>query len=80
MIGAEQTLVVAAHHEANLCGYDSYLHQTICAAAASAKHAALHGGVVANGGVFTALPVATVTPSRILQHHVAHAKAKRYDA
>uniref|UniRef100_A0A1S4J4X7 Protein naked cuticle homolog n=1 Tax=Culex quinquefasciatus TaxID=7176 RepID=A0A1S4J4X7_CULQU len=77
MIGADQTLVVAAHHETNLCGYDSYLHQTICAATASAKHAALHGGVVANGGVFTALPVATVTPSRILQHHVAHAKAKR---
>ncbi|KAL9694663.1 hypothetical protein quinque_002463 [Culex quinquefasciatus] len=76
-VGADQKLAVAAHHETNLCGYDSYLHQTICAAAASAKHAALHGGVVANGGVFTSLPVATVTPSRILQQHVAHAQAKR---
>ncbi|KAL1398456.1 hypothetical protein pipiens_008952 [Culex pipiens pipiens] len=44
MIGADQTHVVAAHNETNLCGYDSYLHQTICAAAASAKHATLHGG------------------------------------
>ncbi|XP_039444902.1 protein naked cuticle homolog [Culex pipiens pallens] len=42
MIGADQTHVVAAHNETNLCGYDSYLHQTICAAAASAKHATLH--------------------------------------
>ncbi|EDS28729.1 conserved hypothetical protein [Culex quinquefasciatus] len=49
MVGADQTLVVAAHHETNLCGSGSYLHQTICAAAALAKHAALHGGVVANG-------------------------------
>ncbi|EDS42952.1 conserved hypothetical protein [Culex quinquefasciatus] len=54
MIGADQTHVVAAHNETNLCGYDSYLHQTICAAAASAKHATLHGGVL--GGVLTALP------------------------
>ncbi|XP_038105863.1 protein naked cuticle homolog [Culex quinquefasciatus] len=54
MIGADQTHVVAAHNETNLCGYDSYLHQTICAAVASAKHATLHGGVL--GGALTALP------------------------
>lgn len=77
---ATQQALVAAHHETNLCGYDSYLHQTICAAA-NANHAALHlnGGVVANGGVFTALPVTTSTPNRLMQHHShhAHAKAKR---
>ncbi|KAL9704326.1 hypothetical protein quinque_007844 [Culex quinquefasciatus] len=54
MIGADQTHVVAAHNETNLCGYDSYLHQTICAAVASAKHATLHGRVL--GGALTALP------------------------
>ncbi|KAL9699021.1 hypothetical protein quinque_002462 [Culex quinquefasciatus] len=25
-VGADQKLAVAAHHETNLCGYDSYLH------------------------------------------------------
>ncbi|XP_053694344.1 protein naked cuticle homolog isoform X2 [Sabethes cyaneus] len=76
VIATQQALMAA--HETNLCGYDSYLHQTICAAA-SAKHAALHlnGGVVGNGGVFTALPVLTSTPNRLLQHHSHHAKAKR---
>ncbi|XP_058818655.1 protein naked cuticle homolog [Topomyia yanbarensis] len=76
VVATQQALIAA--HETNLCGYDSYLHQTICAAA-SAKHAALHlnGGVVANGGVFTALPVMTSTPNRMLQHHNHHAKAKR---
>ncbi|XP_065081081.1 protein naked cuticle homolog [Ochlerotatus camptorhynchus] len=77
---ATQQALVAAHHETNLCGYDSYLHQTICAAA-NVNHAALHlnGGVVGNGGVFTALPVTTSTPNRLMQHHShhAHAKAKR---
>ncbi|XP_058448290.1 protein naked cuticle homolog [Malaya genurostris] len=76
VVATQQALMAA--HETNLCGYDSYLHQTICAAA-SAKHAALHlnGGVVGNGGVFTALPVMTSTPNRLLQHHSHHAKAKR---
>ncbi|XP_062547021.1 protein naked cuticle homolog [Armigeres subalbatus] len=78
VMATQQALVSA--HETNLCGYDSYLHQTICAAA-NANHAALHlnGGVVGNGGVFTALPLTTSTPNRLLQHHShhAHAKAKR---
>lgn len=78
VMATQQALVAA--HETNLCGYDSYLHQTICAAA-NANHAALHlnGGVVGNGGVFTALPLTTSTPNRLLQHHShhAHAKAKR---
>ncbi|XP_055548174.1 protein naked cuticle homolog [Wyeomyia smithii] len=76
VIATQQALMAA--HETNLCGYDSYLHQTICAAA-TANHAALHlnGTVVGNGGVFTALPVLTSTPNRLLQHHSHHAKAKR---
>ncbi|XP_055638027.1 protein naked cuticle homolog [Toxorhynchites rutilus septentrionalis] len=76
VVATQQALVVA--HEANLCGYDSYLHQTICAAA-NVNHAALHlnGGVVANGGVFTAPPITTSTPNRLLQHHSHHAKLKR---
>ncbi|XP_055591954.1 protein naked cuticle homolog [Uranotaenia lowii] len=75
----QQQALMPTGHETNLCGYDSYLHQTICAAA-SVKHAALHlnGGVtMANGGVFTALPLTTSTPNRLLAHHNHHAKAKR---
>ncbi|EDS30961.1 conserved hypothetical protein [Culex quinquefasciatus] len=65
MISADQTHVVAAHNETNLCGYDSYLHQTICAAVASAKHVTLHGVVL--GGALTALPSAT--KKNIRMHH-----------
>uniref|UniRef100_A0A182NAU2 Protein naked cuticle homolog n=1 Tax=Anopheles dirus TaxID=7168 RepID=A0A182NAU2_9DIPT len=73
--------MAAAGHEANLCGYDSYLHKTICAAAngggaATAMHlAAAHTTAAAlNGGVQA---IATSTPNRLLQHHFHHAKLKR---
>uniref|UniRef100_A0A182PG32 Protein naked cuticle homolog n=1 Tax=Anopheles epiroticus TaxID=199890 RepID=A0A182PG32_9DIPT len=48
-------LVAMAGHEANLCGYDSYLHKTICAAAngggGGAMHlTAAHATAAINGG------------------------------
>lgn len=78
-------LVAMAGHEANLCGYDSYLHKTICAAAANGgvgaatamhlttAHAASATAAI-NGGVQA---LATSTPNRLLQHHFHHSKLKR---
>uniref|UniRef100_A0A182KAP5 Protein naked cuticle homolog n=1 Tax=Anopheles christyi TaxID=43041 RepID=A0A182KAP5_9DIPT len=80
-------LVAMAGHEANLCGYDSYLHKTICAAAngsggGGGASAAMHLGATAhattttaamNGGVHV---LATSTPNRLLQHHFHHSKLK----
>uniref|UniRef100_A0A6E8W122 Protein naked cuticle homolog n=1 Tax=Anopheles coluzzii TaxID=1518534 RepID=A0A6E8W122_ANOCL len=77
-------LVAMAGHEANLCGYDSYLHKTICAAAANGgvgaatamhlttAHAASATAAI-NGGVQA---LATSTPNRLLQHHFHHSKLK----
>uniref|UniRef100_A0A182TZP8 Protein naked cuticle homolog n=1 Tax=Anopheles melas TaxID=34690 RepID=A0A182TZP8_9DIPT len=77
-------LVAMAGHEANLCGYDSYLHNTICAAAANGgvgaatamhlttAHAASATAAI-NGGVQA---LATSTPNRLLQHHFHHSKLK----
>uniref|UniRef100_A0A182QBH9 Protein naked cuticle homolog n=1 Tax=Anopheles farauti TaxID=69004 RepID=A0A182QBH9_9DIPT len=75
-------VTMAAGHEANLCGYDSYLHKTICAAAnggggaAAAMHlAAAHTTAAAINGGIQALT--TSTPNRLLQHHFHHSKLKR---
>ncbi|XP_053664456.1 protein naked cuticle homolog [Anopheles marshallii] len=74
-------LFAIAGHETNLCGYDSYLHKTICAAAngggasaASMQLAAAHTTAAINGGVPA---LATSTPNRLLQHHFHHSKLKR---
>ncbi|XP_049287722.1 protein naked cuticle homolog [Anopheles funestus] len=73
-------LFTIAGHETNLCGYDSYLHKTICAAAngggnaSSMQLAAAHTTAAINGAV----PVlATSTPNRLLQQHFHHSKIKR---
>uniref|UniRef100_A0A182MIV0 Protein naked cuticle homolog n=1 Tax=Anopheles culicifacies TaxID=139723 RepID=A0A182MIV0_9DIPT len=73
-------LFAIAGHETNLCGYDSYLHKTICAAAngggnaASMQLAAAHTTAALNGGVQA---LATSTPNRLLQQHFHHSKLKR---
>ncbi|XP_050076846.1 protein naked cuticle homolog [Anopheles maculipalpis] len=72
-------LFAIAGHEANLCGYDSYLHKTICAAAngggaANMQLAAAHTTATINGGVQA---LASSTPNRLLQQHFHHAKLKR---
>ncbi|XP_053674935.1 protein naked cuticle homolog [Anopheles nili] len=65
-------VAMAAGHETNLCGYDSYLHKTICAGGAGGgTAAAVH---LINGGVQA---LATSTPNRLLQHHLHQSKAKR---
>uniref|UniRef100_A0A182TCC5 Protein naked cuticle homolog n=1 Tax=Anopheles maculatus TaxID=74869 RepID=A0A182TCC5_9DIPT len=75
-------LFAIAGHEANLCGYDSYLHKTICAAAnggggvsaANMQLAAAHTTAAINGGVQA---LASSTPNRLLQQHFHHSKLKR---
>uniref|UniRef100_A0A182W8Z0 Protein naked cuticle homolog n=1 Tax=Anopheles minimus TaxID=112268 RepID=A0A182W8Z0_9DIPT len=73
-------LFAIAGHETNLCGYDSYLHKTICAAAnggasaASMQLAAAHTTAALNGGVPA---LATSTPNRLLQQHFHNSKLKR---
>uniref|UniRef100_A0A182JGN2 Protein naked cuticle homolog n=1 Tax=Anopheles atroparvus TaxID=41427 RepID=A0A182JGN2_ANOAO len=72
------SMVAATGHEANLCGYDSYLHQTICAAAngGNATAATIHLATAAAHTTAAAIqPLTTSTPNRLLHHH--HSKAKR---
>ncbi|XP_052867118.1 protein naked cuticle homolog [Anopheles cruzii] len=76
--------VAAGHETTNLCGYDSYLHKTICAAAAatngtaSAVHLATHtAATTAITGTVGPMPLATHTPNRLLLQHHHHSKAKR---
>ncbi|XP_058125977.1 protein naked cuticle homolog [Anopheles ziemanni] len=74
------SMVAATGHEANLCGYDSYLHQTICAAAngggGNTTATAIHLAAAAAHTTAAAIqPLTTSTPNRMLHHH--HSKAKR---
>lgn len=50
------THTAATHHEANLCGYDSFLHATICTNAKNGVHLA-------------ASPMLITTPNRLIHHH-----------
>ncbi|XP_050089104.1 protein naked cuticle homolog [Anopheles aquasalis] len=75
--------LAGGHETTNLCGYDSYLHQTICAAAANgvgtgAVHlATTHTAATAAISNGVASPLAASIPNRLLLQHSHHSKAKR---
>uniref|UniRef100_A0A182F1N6 Protein naked cuticle homolog n=1 Tax=Anopheles albimanus TaxID=7167 RepID=A0A182F1N6_ANOAL len=75
--------LAGGHETTNLCGYDSYLHQTICAAAANgvpstgAVHLATTHTATAAAISSGASPLAASIPNRLMLQHSHHSKAKR---
>uniref|UniRef100_A0A675B3U6 Protein naked cuticle homolog n=1 Tax=Anopheles darlingi TaxID=43151 RepID=A0A675B3U6_ANODA len=74
--------LAGGHETTNLCGYDSYLHQTICAAAANgtgtgAVHLATTHTAATAAISNVASPLAASIPNRLLLQHSHHSKAKR---
>lgn len=59
------TNINGTHHESNLCGYDSFLHATICTDAKNRVH-------------LSASPMVITGPNRLSHHHKNRIRAKHH--